>query len=121
MLIVLFVISILIFIISLEISKRNCAKLPFIAAFLSAMCGAICLTIIVMLSSKINSIESVNEKIEICIRENAKIETDGLAKQKIAIYVDNNKRIQELKEEMIAAEAAKWWLYFGEEKMDGNY
>lgn len=41
------------------------------------------------------------------------LKSDELVKEQIKVYLDNNKKIIELKEKQINAKATKWWLYFG--------
>lgn len=41
------------------------------------------------------------------------LKSDELVKQQIEIYLNNNKKIKELKEKQIYASMYRWWLYFG--------
>ena len=41
------------------------------------------------------------------------LKADALVTKQIELYVANNEKIKELKEEKIDLSAAKWWLYFG--------
>lgn len=41
------------------------------------------------------------------------LKSDSLVQKQIAIYVENNQKIKELKEKEIGAKVIKWWLYFG--------
>lgn len=41
------------------------------------------------------------------------LKSDDLVSKQIAIYVDNNNKIKELKEDKITASVDRWWLYFG--------
>jgi hypothetical protein len=41
------------------------------------------------------------------------LKSDELVSKQIAIYVDNNNKIKELKEDKINASVDRWWLYFG--------
>lgn len=41
------------------------------------------------------------------------LKADTLVQSQIDIYVENNKKIVELKEKAIIADVYKWWLYFG--------
>jgi hypothetical protein len=41
------------------------------------------------------------------------LKSNTLVEYQIEVYVENNERIKELKEEQIGAGARRWWLYFG--------
>lgn len=41
------------------------------------------------------------------------LKSDALVKQQINIYIANNEKIKELKNEELNASAFRWWLYFG--------
>lgn len=41
------------------------------------------------------------------------LKSDTLMQKQIELYIDNNKKICELKEEKITAQRSKFWLYFG--------
>lgn len=41
------------------------------------------------------------------------LKSDTLMQKQIEVYVENNKKICELKEEKITAQRSKFWLYFG--------
>ena len=41
------------------------------------------------------------------------LKADELVKSQINVYIENNNKIKELKEEKINIPTAKWWLYFG--------
>lgn len=41
------------------------------------------------------------------------LKTNELVKTQITIYVENNKKIKELKEDKLNYSVARWWLYFG--------
>lgn len=41
------------------------------------------------------------------------LKSDALVEQQCNLYVENNKKIMELKEEQINLTVKKWWLYFG--------
>ena len=41
------------------------------------------------------------------------LKSDTLMQKQIEVYIDNNKKICELKEEKITAQRSKFWLYFG--------
>lgn len=41
------------------------------------------------------------------------LNSNELVKTEINLYVENNKKIKELKEEKIKLQPLKWWLYFG--------
>ena len=41
------------------------------------------------------------------------LKSNELVKKQIDIYLENNKKIKQLKEEKISAKISKWWLYFG--------
>lgn len=41
------------------------------------------------------------------------LKSNELVKKQIDIYLENNKKIKQLKEEKISAKIYKWWLYFG--------
>lgn len=41
------------------------------------------------------------------------LKADTLVQKQIEIYVANNEKIKELKEEKITVKNKKWWLYFG--------
>ena len=41
------------------------------------------------------------------------LKSDDLVSKQIAIYVGNNNKIKELKEDKITASVDRWWLYFG--------
>lgn len=41
------------------------------------------------------------------------LKSDDLVSKQIEIYVDNNNKIKELKEEKITTKVDRWWLYFG--------
>lgn len=44
------------------------------------------------------------------------LKADTLVQEQITIYVENNKKIKELKEQKIDGEVYRWWLYFGKSK-----
>ena len=46
------------------------------------------------------------------------LKADKLVKKQIEVYVANNQKIKELKEEKIMGNVYRWWLYFGSEKED---
>lgn len=41
------------------------------------------------------------------------LKSDALVEQQCNLYMENNKKIIELKEELINISVYKWWLYFG--------
>lgn len=41
------------------------------------------------------------------------LKSDALVEQQCNLYIENNKKIMELKEEQINLTVKKWWLYFG--------
>ena len=41
------------------------------------------------------------------------LKSDKLVQEQINIYVANNEKIRELKEEQINGNVLRWWLYFG--------
>lgn len=41
------------------------------------------------------------------------LKADTLVEQQLNVYVENNKKIKELKEKLINISNWKWWLYFG--------
>lgn len=41
------------------------------------------------------------------------LKSDALVTKQIEVYISNNEKIKELKEEKIDLSAKKWWLYFG--------
>ena len=41
------------------------------------------------------------------------LKTDNLISKQIEVYVDNNAKIQELREEKIEMSKTRWWVYFG--------
>lgn len=41
------------------------------------------------------------------------LKADALVTKQIEVYIANNEKIKELKEEKIDLSAKKWWLYFG--------
>ena len=41
------------------------------------------------------------------------LKSDTLVQKQIDMYVENNEKIRELKEEQINGNILKWWLYFG--------
>lgn len=41
------------------------------------------------------------------------LKSDTLVAQQIEVYVNNNQKIKELKEQQIYGKVFKWWLYFG--------
>ena len=41
------------------------------------------------------------------------LKSNTLVKSQIEVFVDNNNKIKELKEEKIGYSIARWWLYFG--------
>ena len=43
----------------------------------------------------------------------SELNSNELVKTEINLYVENNKKIKELKEEKIKLQPLKWWLYFG--------
>ena len=45
------------------------------------------------------------------------LKADELVKKQIEIYVANNQKIKELKEEKIMGDVYRWWTYFGSEKI----
>lgn len=42
------------------------------------------------------------------------LKSDTLVQKQIEVYVYNNERIKELKEEKIGGSVLRWWVYFGE-------
>lgn len=42
------------------------------------------------------------------------LKSNELVSKQISVYIDNNKKINELKEDKINASIDRWWLYFGE-------
>lgn len=42
------------------------------------------------------------------------LKSNELVSKQISVYVDNNEKINELKEDKINASIDRWWLYFGE-------
>ena len=46
------------------------------------------------------------------------LKSDTLVQQQITLYVENNKKIKELKEEEINGDVTRWWLYFGGSKKE---
>ena len=45
------------------------------------------------------------------------LKADELVKKQIEIYVANNQKIKELKEEKIMGDVYRWWTYFGSENI----
>lgn len=41
------------------------------------------------------------------------LKADELVQKQIGVYMENNAKIKELKEEKINASISRWWLYFG--------
>lgn len=41
------------------------------------------------------------------------LKTDELVKNQISLYVSNNQKIKELKEEKLSCKPLAWWVYFG--------
>ena len=41
------------------------------------------------------------------------LKADTLVTKQIEVYIDNNKKIKNLKEKKINLSVKKWWLYFG--------
>ena len=41
------------------------------------------------------------------------LKSDQLISEEIAVYIENNNKIKELKEEQLNLRTYKWWLYFG--------
>lgn len=41
------------------------------------------------------------------------LKSDTLVQKQIEVYVENNSKIKELREQEITAEVVRWWLYFG--------
>ena len=41
------------------------------------------------------------------------LKSDSLVNSQIEVYVSNNQKIKELREEEIAGSVKRWWLYFG--------
>lgn len=41
------------------------------------------------------------------------LKSNTLVEKQIKIYLDNNEKVKELKEDKINYKACKWWLYFG--------
>ena len=41
------------------------------------------------------------------------LKADELVKKQIDVYLENNKKIKELKENKINGDISRWWLYFG--------
>lgn len=41
------------------------------------------------------------------------LKSDALVQQQIEIYISNNEKIKELREEKIQGSVNRWWLYFG--------
>lgn len=41
------------------------------------------------------------------------LKSDELVQQQIKVYIDNNNKIKQLKEEKLNVNTWKWWLYFG--------
>lgn len=44
------------------------------------------------------------------------LKADELVKKQIEIYIANNQKIKELKEEKIMGDVYRWWTYFGSKK-----
>ena len=44
------------------------------------------------------------------------LKTDALVTKQLDVYINNNKKIRELKENKIDLSVKKWWLYFGKQK-----
>jgi hypothetical protein len=44
------------------------------------------------------------------------LKSDTLVQQQIDVYIANNQKIKELKEQKIDADVLRWWLYFGGEE-----
>lgn len=44
------------------------------------------------------------------------LKADSLVQKQIEIYISNNEKIKELKEEQISGDVLRWWLYFGGKK-----
>ena len=58
-------------------------------------------------------LESTENFIAVATQIYPELKSNDLVKEQINIYVSNNKKIKELKEEKIDYKAFKWWLYFG--------
>lgn len=41
------------------------------------------------------------------------LKSDELVKKQIEVYIENNEKIKELKEDKIYGDVYRWWLYFG--------
>lgn len=41
------------------------------------------------------------------------LKSDALVQQQIEVYIANNEKIKELREEKIQGSVTRWWLYFG--------
>lgn len=48
------------------------------------------------------------------------LKSNELVSKQISVYVDNNQKINELKEKKINASIDKWWLYFGRDTKKGG-
>lgn len=54
-----------------------------------------------------------NENISVIVSMYPELKTNDLVTKQIEIYNSNNKKIKEIKEEIINIGLSKWWLYFG--------
>ena len=41
------------------------------------------------------------------------LKSDTLVQAQLAVYIENNKQIKDLKEKQISGSVKRWWLYFG--------
>ncbi len=58
--------------------------------------------------------EFINDaSLEVLIARYPELKANELVKSKIEIYIENNKKIKELKEKEINKHMLNWWLYFG--------
>lgn len=101
---------------------------------LSIICGTVLIIGIIAAICMINDVAEgkiIDEKIVIYEQENEKIETankeslitlvqlypdlksNNLVQKQMDIYVNNNKKIKNLKTEKLNISKSKWWLYFG--------
>lgn len=54
-----------------------------------------------------------NAELEFLIIKYPELNSNELVKKEIELYIENNAKIKELKEEKINLAIKKWWLYFG--------
>lgn len=112
----------------------------FIIAFIAMLCLWNSVTNLRVIDDKIAMYQEENAKIEAQIAETVtqyqqyetdifkevspdsaitlvtlypELKADTLVRKQIDVYVENNEKIKELKEEKISGSVTRWWLYFG--------